>query len=195
MPGTIEDLAPVEVISFGYGHTGADGQPVPPPAAHLTFDVRAHFKDPHVDPALRYLTAADERVQRAVMGTAGVGELIVSMVAAVWAYRMGPSPAPLTVAVGCVGGRHRSAAIAAELVHRLGTIEVPATLTHRDINRPVIRHDQAPERCHKVTHFRWSPETGAVEAACSCGATATDEAGAMGILSHRNDATSETRQI
>jgi len=64
--------APVEIVSFGYLHG-------PPPTAHLILDLRSHFRDPHVDPGLRELTA----------------------------YRSGPSAGPVTVAVGCAGGRHR----------------------------------------------------------------------------------------
>jgi RNase adaptor protein for sRNA GlmZ degradation len=125
----------VEVISFGYGHGG-------PPPAHLTIDVRAHFRDPHVSPELRYLTAADAPVVEAVMSTPGVPALIDSTTAAVAAFRAAPAPGPVTVAIGCVGGRHRSAAIAAEVARRLG----PAvTLIHRDINRPVINR-AAPGR-------------------------------------------------
>jgi UPF0042 nucleotide-binding protein len=60
---------PVEIVSFGYGH-GA------PPAAHVVIDVRHHFRDPHVDPALRYLTAEDAPVMSAVLGTAGIHGLI-----------------------------------------------------------------------------------------------------------------------
>lgn len=121
----------VEVISFGYGHGGL-------PEAHLTVDVRAHFKDPHVTPALRNLTAADAQVVQAVMDTPGVAELTVGMLAAVQAFRVAPSPAPITVAVGCVGGRHRSAVIAADLAAKLRDVGAAVTLTHRDIGRPVI---------------------------------------------------------
>lgn len=125
------DRAPVEIVSFGYGHS-------PAPAAHMLFDLREHFRDPHVSPALRNLTAADERVVRAVMGTPGVRDLIAGVLMAVEAFRSGPSPAPVTVAVGCAGGRHRSAVIADDLAGKLRALGVPVTLTHRDIGRPVI---------------------------------------------------------
>lgn len=118
----------VEVISFGYGHDG-------PPGAHLTIDVRTHFRDPHVNPALRHLTAAADAVVKAVMGTPGIPALVDSVVAAASAFLAAPSPAPVTIAIGCVGGRHRSAVIAAEVARRLGPT---ATLTHRDISRPLI---------------------------------------------------------
>jgi RNase adaptor protein for sRNA GlmZ degradation len=123
--------APVEIVSFGYGH-GA------PPEAHATFDVRHHFKDPHVNPALRYLTAADAPVVEAVLSTPGIAALIESVTAMARAFRAAPRPGPVTIAVGCVGGRHRSAVIAAEAARRLDLEGVPVTLAHRDLERPVI---------------------------------------------------------
>lgn len=124
---------PVDVISFGYGHSE-------PPPAHLTVDLREHFRDPHVDPALRDLTAEDIRVGRAVMGTPGIPELIAAITAAVTAFRVGPTPGPVTVAVGCVGGRHRSAVVATIVSQRLKSEGMQVTLTHRDLHRPVIEH-------------------------------------------------------
>lgn len=125
-------MAAVEIISFGYGHG-------PAPEAHLTVDVRHHFRDPHVDPALRELTARDERVRRAVLRTPGVGELVDATAAAVRAFLAGPSAGPVTVAVGCVGGRHRSAVVADTLrIVLLDDHDIPADVRHRDIDRPVI---------------------------------------------------------
>jgi UPF0042 nucleotide-binding protein len=49
----------VEIVSFGYLH----GEP---PPAHLTIDLRHHFKDPHVSPELRSMTAHDEPVRTTV---------------------------------------------------------------------------------------------------------------------------------
>jgi UPF0042 nucleotide-binding protein len=122
----------VTIISFGYLH-GA------PPAADLTVDLRAHFRDPHADPALRELTAADPRVMAAVLATPGIPRLVSAIVSAAGAYAAGPSPAPLTVAVGCAGGRHRAAAVAITVARMLASAGVPAALEHRDISRPVRR--------------------------------------------------------
>ncbi|WP_083507416.1 RNase adapter RapZ [Frankia sp. ACN1ag] len=119
-------MTTVTVVSFGYLH-GA------PPAAHITLDLRAHFRDPHVSPELRHLTAADQAVRDAVLATPGITDLIDATVAAVAAYQAGPSAGPLTVAVGCAGGRHRAATVAGELSSRLG-----ARLVHRDLHRPVV---------------------------------------------------------
>jgi UPF0042 nucleotide-binding protein len=131
--------SPVEVVSFGYGH----GEP---PSAHITVDLRVHFKDPHVDPSLRYLTAEDARVVRAVMSTPGITELVDAIVGAVRAYHhSAPAPGPVTVAVGCVGGRHRGAAVAAEVARRVGQDGIPVTLIHRDMARPVIERPGTPD--------------------------------------------------
>jgi len=121
---------PVEIISFGYGHGLA-------PEAHATFDVRHHFRDPHVDLALRDLMATDTKVANAVMGTTGIPRLIVAIAAVTRAFRSGPEPGPVTIAVGCAGGRHRSAAIAMALAGLLGDDGIPVTVTHRDMDRLV----------------------------------------------------------
>ena len=122
----------VTITSFGYGHG-------PAPEAHIVLDLRTHFRDPHVDPALRGLTARDQRVRRAVHDTPGVLELVDATAAAVRAYLAGPSAGPVTVAVGCVGGRHRSGVVADTLRIVLDDHDIPAAVQHRDIDRPVIR--------------------------------------------------------
>jgi hypothetical protein len=53
---------PIEITSFGYLHG-------PAPTAHITVDVRQHFRDPHWDTALRQLTARDQPLAQAVMAT------------------------------------------------------------------------------------------------------------------------------
>jgi UPF0042 nucleotide-binding protein len=120
----------VEIISFGYGHG-------PAPTAHLTYDVRRHFRDPHINPRLRGLTAADRPVVDTVLGTPGVPQVIASIVEGVRGFLDGPSPGLVRVAIGCVGGRHRSAVIASQVADRLSP-HARVRLTHRDIHRPVI---------------------------------------------------------
>ncbi|MFE7566238.1 ATPase [Streptomyces sp. NPDC057539] len=124
-------MAAVEIISFGYLH----GEP---PAAHLTVDLRHHFRDPHVDPALRYMTAEDEPVRQAVLGTAGISELVASVAHAVDAFAAGPSAGAVVVADGCAGGRHRAPAFATALGEQLKLAGHEATVSHRDIGKPVV---------------------------------------------------------
>lgn len=122
----------VDITTFGYLHAAA-------PAAHLTFDLRTHFKDPHVSPNLRYLTAHDDAVKAAVLATPGVQALIATAAAAIVAYLSGPSAGPVAVAIGCAGGRHRAAVVgeylACALTDRWG---VPAAVTHRDLDKDVV---------------------------------------------------------
>lgn len=121
----------IRVVSFGYLH-GA-----PPEGATLVLDLRRHFRDPHVDPVLRHQTANDLPVRQAVLGTPGIREAIVGVALVLDAFDAGPTDAPLTVAVGCAGGRHRAAAVAMALARRLAKTGTPVHLTHRDLDKPV----------------------------------------------------------
>ncbi|MEV7466141.1 RNase adapter RapZ [Streptomyces kronopolitis] len=121
----------VDIVSFGYLH----GEP---PAAHLTLDLRHHFRDPHVSPELRYMTADDPEVRQAVLNTPGIPALIEATADAIVAFTHGPSAGPVRVAVGCAGGRHRAAAVAMALKPALADEGITATVTHRDLDKPVV---------------------------------------------------------
>ncbi|MFJ6212219.1 ATPase [Streptomyces sp. NPDC092296] len=122
----------VEIVSFGYLHAA-------PPVAHLTIDLRVHFRDPHVSPELRYMTAQDGPVRAAVLGTPGIRELVEATASAVAAFRSGPSAGPVTVADGCAGGRHRAPTFAMALADRLTAAGLAVRLRHRDIALPVVQ--------------------------------------------------------
>jgi len=124
-------MTDVLVVSFGYGH-GA------PPEATITLDLRTAFRDPHVDPRLRNMTAADRPVRRAVLRTPGIRPLLAATVRQVLAFRQGPSADQIVIAVGCVGGRHRSATVAHYLARRLTRRGLHVRLQHRDLAKPVI---------------------------------------------------------
>ncbi|MGY0461457.1 RapZ C-terminal domain-containing protein [Kitasatospora sp. cg17-2] len=128
----------IEIVSFGYLH-GAT------PEAHLTLDLRRHFRDPHVDPALRHQTAHDLPVRQAVMATPGIRETIAAAATLADAYDAGPSDAPMTIAVGCAGGRHRAATVAMALADRLRKTGVTVVVTHRDLDKPVVERTAAGE--------------------------------------------------
>jgi UPF0042 nucleotide-binding protein len=113
----------VEITTFGYLH----GQP---PRAHLTLDLRHHFRDPHVSPHLRYMTA----------------ELVEATARAVEAFAAGPSAGIVLVAVGCAGGRHRAATVGIALTRRLTASGFTAYLTHRDMGRPVVQRERGQSR-------------------------------------------------
>ncbi|MFD5456991.1 RapZ C-terminal domain-containing protein [Streptomyces olivaceus] len=125
-------MAAVEIVSFGYLHDA-------PPVAHLTIDLRHHFRDPHVSPELRYMTAADEPVRTAVLNTSGITALVDATATAVTAFAAGPSAGTVTVADGCAGGRHRAPTFATALAARLRSDGHQVTVTHRDMARPVVQ--------------------------------------------------------
>ncbi|MBX6386718.1 MAG: hypothetical protein IRZ07_27700 [Microbispora sp.] len=61
----------VEIVSFGHLHG-------PAPAAHLTIDLRHHFRDPHISPDLRHMTAHDGPVRTTVLATPGIEPLLLA---------------------------------------------------------------------------------------------------------------------
>lgn len=125
-------MARVEITSFGYLHGAV-------PEARVTIDLRHHFRDPHVNPELRYLTARDQVVRDAVMATDGIEELVQSALAMVGAFLTGPrQDEPVTVAVGCAGGRHRAATVAGELAERCAARGLDVHLVDRDLGKDVV---------------------------------------------------------
>ncbi|WP_274914325.1 RapZ C-terminal domain-containing protein [Streptomyces sp. WZ-12] len=125
-------MAAVEIVSFGYLHNA-------PPPAHLTIDLREHFRDPHVSPELRYMTAADEPVRAAVLNTPGITALVEATATAVAAFAAGPSAGVVTVADGCAGGRHRAPTFALVLAERLTAAGHRVSVRHRDLDKPVVQ--------------------------------------------------------
>ncbi|MFD6149477.1 ATPase [Streptomyces sp. NPDC060243] len=123
----------ITVTSFGHLHG-------PHPEAHILLDLRNHFRDPHVNPALRALTAEDRVVRRAVLRTPGIRPLLAATVAQAFAYAAGPSADkhPLHIAVGCAGGRHRAGTAAYVLARRLRRRGHDVVLVHRDMTRAVV---------------------------------------------------------
>ncbi|MER7412593.1 RapZ C-terminal domain-containing protein [Streptomyces cacaoi] len=125
-------VAAVEIVSFGYLHAE-------PPTAHLTIDLRHHFRDPHVRPELRYMTADDAPVRAAVLNTPGITDLLVATVTAVRAFASGPNAGAITVADGCAGGRHRAPVFARVLAELLQAAGHSVTVCHRDLDKPVVQ--------------------------------------------------------
>lgn len=119
----------VMITSFGYLH----GRP---PAADLPVDLRESYRDPHAVDGLRELTAADPRVTAAVMATPGIPALIGAIAAAV--RDLLGSSTLVSVAVGCAGGRHRSAVVADRVARLLEADGVAVAVEHRDIGKPVV---------------------------------------------------------
>ena len=122
----------VEITSFGYLHDA-------PPAAHLTIDLRHHFRDPHISPELRHMTADDEPVRAAVRATPGIRQLVDAAALSVAAFAAGPSAGIVTVATGCAGGRHRAPTFARDLAARLAEAGHSVTVRHRDLGKPGVQ--------------------------------------------------------
>jgi UPF0042 nucleotide-binding protein len=123
----------VSITSFGYLHGDA-------PAAEVVIDLRHHFRDPHVNPELRYLTAEDQAVRDAVWNTPGIQETVAAAAVMVRGFMSGPSAEgkELRIATGCAGGRHRAASVALELQHALDLIGIESEVTHRDLDKDVV---------------------------------------------------------
>jgi UPF0042 nucleotide-binding protein len=120
------------VYSFRYGH----GELLP--TADVVVDVRMRFRDPHIDPQLRGMTGRDQAVVDKVLGTDGVDRYI----AALWKVAsalLATGTGPVSVAVGCVGGRHRSVVIAAEVARRASAGGWSTVVEHLHVDRPVIQ--------------------------------------------------------
>lgn len=123
----------VEIVTFGYLHGD-------PPPAHLTLDLREHFRDPHVRPELRQMTAHDPEVRETVLSTPGIATLVEMSAIAALAFLRGPSGSIVRIAIGCAGGRHRAATVGMTLSERLSALyQVQVSLEHRDLGKPVVQ--------------------------------------------------------
>lgn len=120
----------VTVLSFGFKF-GL------PPDADFVLDAR-FLPNPHWVPQLRDRTGCDADVSGYVLGQRGARTFVETCARLVNATAPGferEGKRYLTVAIGCTGGKHRSVAIAEELVVRLRRLRVGAHVHHRDLGR------------------------------------------------------------
>lgn len=126
----------VNVLSFGYKY----GIPVD---ADLVMDCR-FIPNPHWIPELRPMNGLDAPVSQNVLSAENVQEFLTRYQALFETMANGffsEGRKYLTLAVGCTGGKHRSVAIAEELVRRLNEQHsksghtVAASSIHRDLGR------------------------------------------------------------
>jgi len=123
------DLVRVDCFTFGY----RDGLP-----AEADWVVDTRFLDsPYWIPEMRELTGSDPKVRQHMMAQAGAQQLLenfLPMLINLLPMYQTQRRSVLRVAVGCTGGKHRSVAIASELVDRIN-----------QSGRAVARHlEQAP---------------------------------------------------
>jgi UPF0042 nucleotide-binding protein len=129
-------MTALRVVSFGYGH-GTDLEAVLGSRPTIEVDVRTWFRDPHIDPALRTMTGRDQAVVDKVMDTEGVSTCIAGLYMTARSMLDLRLDQTVTVAVGCVGGRHRSYVIADQLAS-LAATEWSVDLVHLHVDLPVI---------------------------------------------------------
>lgn len=117
------------VVSFGFKY-GV------PQETDLLADVR-FIPNPYFVPELKKLDGRDERVRGFVLKWKETKDFLdryVSLLDFLLPLYEKEGKAYLTVALGCTGGRHRSVAVAEELVRRLGDGGREISLSHRDID-------------------------------------------------------------
>jgi UPF0042 nucleotide-binding protein len=118
------------VMSFGFKY----GIPVD---ADMVVDMR-FLPNPYWVPELRPQSGLDSAVSAYVLGQPAATDFLARLEALLeTAYpgflREGKNY--LTLAIGCTGGKHRSVAMAEELVARMGRRGVEASVVHRDLGR------------------------------------------------------------
>jgi len=122
----------VGVMSFGFKF-GV------PQEADLVLDVR-FLPNPFYDNELRSLSGEDSRVAGYVLNNPAGQEFLAKtkdlLAFLLPKYAQEPK-SYLTIGVGCTGGRHRSVAVAHELLAFIRDLQWPVTLRHRDVVRPV----------------------------------------------------------
>ncbi len=119
----------VELISFGF----KNGIPT---TANFVFDVRG-LHNPYRNPHLRRLTGLDAAVQHDVFANKD-GEFLFNTIAiATWGFLKGETR-DIRVAIGCIGGRHRSVAMVERLSAMLRDKFTPAPeqvlVNHRELH-------------------------------------------------------------
>ena len=125
----------VTFTSFGFKHGPARD-------ADLLFDVR-FLPNPHYEADLRPLTGFDSRIVEYVARDGRLEEFygrIVPLLEYLLPQYVGEGKSHLMIAIGCTGGRHRSVAIAEEMVRRFGGDDrFIVDVQHRDVERAPVR--------------------------------------------------------
>jgi RNase adapter protein RapZ len=120
----------VEVVSFGFKYGN-------PKEANLLLDVR-FLPNPYYDEDLRPLTGNDADVREFVLNNDKARDFFQhakGMLKYLMPQYDAEPKAYLTIAIGCTGGRHRSVAMAQEVLWLLRDMDYDVRIRHRDIDR------------------------------------------------------------
>ena len=120
----------VNVLSFGFKH----GIPI---EADLVFDVR-FMPNPYYVPELKNKTGLDQAVRDFVFSfrqTNDFMEQLEKMLTFLLPLYAEEGKSALVIAIGCIGGHHRSVAVAHELAEYITEEGYQVTENHRDISR------------------------------------------------------------
>ena len=124
----------IRITTLGLGHGPAPATDIP------LIDLRP-YRDPHVSPQMRQMTARDQLVRDTVRTTPGIPQLLAATVTEITAYAARhPQQDTITAATACVGGKHRAAAFGMDLQEALQVLGYTVTRHDRDIDKPVINH-------------------------------------------------------
>jgi RNase adapter protein RapZ len=129
-PGSFSAGLAITVMSFGYKF----GLPMD---ADIVIDVR-FLPNPYYVDALRKLTGEDKKVKKYVLDRPVTAKFIKkteSLLAFLLPNYAREGKTHFTIALGCTGGRHRSAVLAEEILTFLKVKGYNVNLRHRDIGR------------------------------------------------------------
>lgn len=125
-------MRPITILSFGYLH----GEP---PKADITIDLRELLSDPAHRPEgdMLDMTGLDKEVADFVFATPGAYALTYSCINLIITMSQ---LKPVTLAIGCAGGRHRSVSCVEEIGKSLNAVGCEARIRHLHVHLPrVIR--------------------------------------------------------
>jgi UPF0042 nucleotide-binding protein len=129
----------VAILSFAFSR-GA------PPPANLSFDMR-FLRNPHWQDGLRDLCGLDPPVGDHIAGdpafATAMDRIEALLITLLPLYGAG-GDAPVSVAFGCTGGRHRSVHVAEHVAGRLRAAGFSPTIEHRDLATPPRDDRQRP---------------------------------------------------
>lgn len=108
----------IEIMSFGFKYGRPQG-------GHMVFDCR-DLPNPHNVPALKALTGKDEKVKLMVCAHPESGTILDRAV-------MAAGNGIEKIAFGCIGGRHRSVAMAELLADILKRVNYEVRVVHREL--------------------------------------------------------------